>query len=128
MQESSLPEEPDATSPAGAYVRRLIEGEHGGMIHSTVPPGQINRAMVHKTVSEFWHVLEGHGQIWRADDFEERVVDLLPGVTIDIPVGTKFQYRNIGTNDLKFLCVTMPPWTGPHEATPVEGTWQSTLD
>ena len=121
MKESTFPEEPHASSPAGAHIRYLIESELGGMIHSTVPAGQINRAMVHKTVSEFWHVLEGHGQIWRDDGNDERVVDLLPGVTIDIPVGTKFQYRNVGTEDLKFICVTMPPWIGDEEATPVEG-------
>ncbi len=98
------------------------------MIHSTVPPGQINRATVHKTVSEFWHVLEGHGQIWREDDAGERIVDLRPGLTIDIPVGTRFQYRNVGTDDLKFICVTMPPWLGDHEASPVDGPWATTLD
>lgn len=98
------------------------------MIHSTVPPGQINRAVVHKTVSEFWHVLEGHGQIWREDAHEARVVDLLPGVTIDIPVGTKFQYRNVGAEQLKFICMTMPPWAGNEEAIHVDGTWESTLD
>ena len=32
------------------------------MIHSTVPPGQVNRATVHATVSEFWHVLSGRGR------------------------------------------------------------------
>lgn len=127
MQESNLPTEPHGTSPAGAHIRVLIEGEHGGLIHSTVPPAQINRAVVHRTVSEFWHVLEGHGQIWRKHGSEERVVDLLPGVTIDIPVGTRFQYRNVGADDLKFICVTMPPWTGDEEAVSVEGTWESTL-
>jgi hypothetical protein len=29
------------------------------MIHSTVPPEQVNRATVHATVSELWHVLSG---------------------------------------------------------------------
>jgi mannose-6-phosphate isomerase-like protein (cupin superfamily) len=127
MQESTFPSEPDAVSPAGAQIRYLIEGEHGGMIHSTVPPGQINRGMVHKTVSEFWHVLSGHGQIWRKDAHTERIVDLTPGVTIDIPVGTKFQYRNIGDDDLTFICVTMPPWVGDSEATPVDAAWETTL-
>ncbi len=97
------------------------------MIHSTVPPGQVNRAIQHQTVDEFWYVLEGHGQIWRKDQTEERIVDLVPGLTIDIPVRTKFQYRNIGTTDLVFICVTMPPWTGSHEAVPVEGTWTPTV-
>ncbi len=72
MQTRPFPSTPDARSPAGAEVRHLIEGETGGMIHSTVPPGQVNCATVHATVSEFWHVLSGEGQIWRRDGAGER--------------------------------------------------------
>jgi mannose-6-phosphate isomerase-like protein (cupin superfamily) len=61
MQTRPLPEAPDARSPAGAEIRSLMEGATGNMIHSTVPPGQVNRATVHATVSEFWHVLSGAG-------------------------------------------------------------------
>ena len=55
-----------------------MDGTTGNMIHSTVPPGQINRATIHSTVSEFWYVLEGIGQIWRKDGTEERVTSLVP--------------------------------------------------
>ena len=58
------------------------------MIHSTVPPGQVNRATVHATVSEFWHVLSGEGQIWRRDGTGEQTTSLETGASIDIPVGT----------------------------------------
>ena len=67
MQTRSFPSTPDARSPAGAAIRYLLEGETGNMIHATVPPGQVNRAAIHATVSEFWHVLSGEGQIWRRD-------------------------------------------------------------
>ena len=67
MQTRAFPFTPDARSPAGAEIRYLMEGETGNMIHSTVPPGQVNRATVHATVSEFWHVLSGEGQIWRRE-------------------------------------------------------------
>lgn len=63
MQTRPFPPAPHARSPAGAEVRYLIGGDTGDMIHSTVPPGQVNRATVHATVSEFWHVLSGEGQI-----------------------------------------------------------------
>ena len=62
MQTRPLPETPDARSPAGAEIRYLMGGTTGDMIHSTVPPGQVNRATVHATVSEFWHVLSGRGK------------------------------------------------------------------
>jgi mannose-6-phosphate isomerase-like protein (cupin superfamily) len=127
MQSRSFPEDSDGYSPAGAEVRLLMEGTTGVMIHSTVPPGQINRAAVHATVSEFWHVLSGVGAIWRRDETGEEVTVLERGVSIDIPVGTSFQYRCTGTEPLRFICVTMPPWPGDHEATIIPGPWDPTV-
>ena len=127
MKDTTLPPSPDAVSPAGADIRFIMDGASGNMIHSTVPPGQVNRATVHATVSEFWHVLEGDGEIWRRDGSEEKVTRLLPGVSIDIPVGTEFQYRNVGAEPLKFICITMPPWPGDHEASHLAGPWDPTI-
>jgi mannose-6-phosphate isomerase-like protein (cupin superfamily) len=127
VKETTLRPVPDAKSPAGADIRFIMDGTTGNMIHSTVPPGQINRATVHATVSEFWHVLEGTGEIWRKDETEERVTSLLPGVSVDIPVGTAFQYRNVGDVDLKFICISMPPWPGDHEASSLRGAWEPTV-
>ena len=127
MKTTILPEKSDAKSPAGAYIRFLMEGVGGNMIHSTVPPGQINRATVHSTVSEFWYVLEGRGEIWRDDGEESGVTELLPGTAIDIPVGTAFQYRNVSDVPLKFICISMPPWPGDSEASYVDGIWEPTV-
>jgi len=123
----TLPAQPDAKSPAGADIRFLVDGERGNMIHSTVPAHQVNRATVHATVHEFWYVLEGHGQIWRDDGQENSVTALLPGTAVDIPAGTTFQYRNVSEEDLRFICIAMPPWPGDSEATHVEGVWQPTV-
>ncbi len=122
-----IPEKPDRKSPAGADIRFIMDGTTGDMIHSTVPPHQINKATVHATVSEFWHVLEGHGEIWRDDGSDNCVTTLTAGTSIDIPVGTVFQYRNVSTVDLKFICITMPPWPGASEATVVDGKWKPTV-
>jgi mannose-6-phosphate isomerase-like protein (cupin superfamily) len=127
MKTSTLPEHPDAKSPAGADIRFLMDGEGGNMIHSTVPPHQVNRATVHATVSEFWYVLEGHGEIWRDDGVESCITPLVPGSSIDIPVGTAFQYRNVSDVELTFICVAMPPWPGDWEATYVKGIWEPTI-
>ena len=124
MQTRTFPPNPEGRSPAGAEIRFLMEGTTGGMIHSTVPPGQVNRATVHATVSEFWFVLSGKGRIWRRDDVGEDTTVLEHGVSIDIPVGTAFQYRCDGDEPLRFICVTMPPWVGASEATFVDGPWQ----
>jgi len=127
MKTMMLPELPNAKSPAGADIRCLMDGKTGNMIHSTVPPQQINRATVHATVSEFWYVLEGHGEIWRDDGSKSYVTILVPGTAIDIPVGTAFQYRNVSDVDLTFICITMPRWPGDEEATYVEGKWEPTI-
>lgn len=127
MKETTLPDVPDAKSPAGADVRLLMDSDTGNMIHSTVPAGQANKAVVHATVNEFWYILEGHGEIWRRDHVQERVTTLVPGVAIDIPVGTAFQYRNVGTELLRFICVTMPRWRGDQESTYVEGIWEPSI-
>lgn len=124
MKATLLPEKPDARSPAGADIRFIMDGQSGNMIHSTVPPHQTNRATVHATVSEFWFVLEGHGEIWRDDGQESCVTDLIPGTSIDIPAGTAFQYRNVSDQELKFICISMPPWPGDSEASFVGGIWQ----
>lgn len=127
MKTTLLPEKPDAKSPAGEDIRYIMDGETGNMIHSTVHPHQINRATVHATVSEFWFVLEGRGEVWRDDGEESCITDLVPGTSVDIPVGTAFQYRNISDQELKFICIAMPPWPGDSEATYVDGIWKPTV-
>ena len=127
METIILPEKPDAKSPAGADIRYLVSGKTGNMIHSTVPPRQINEATVHATVHEFWYVLEGKGEIWRDDGQSSSVAQLEPGTSISIPVGTSFQYRNTTDRDLKFICIAMPPWPGDAEATKITGIWQPTV-
>jgi len=127
MKTTSFPEQPDAKSPAGALIRYLMDSKTGNMIHSTVPPFQINKATIHKTVNEFWYILEGHGEIWRDDGIESCVTNLVPGISIDIPTGTAFQYRNVSEKNLTFICVSMPRWPGDSEATCIEGKWQPTI-
>lgn len=97
------------------------------MIHSTVPPYKVNRATVNATVSEFWYVLEGWGEIWRDDGEESRITPLVPGTAIDIPMGTAFQYRNNVNVDLKFICIVMSPWPGGEEAKYIKGIWEETV-
>ena len=102
-------------SPAGAEVRLLSNNHLGGVAHCTLKEGVISKGVAHKTVSEFWYVLSGRGQIWRRQGDKESVTGLQKDICIDIPVGTEFQYRADDEN-LVFICVTMPPWSGADEA------------
>jgi mannose-6-phosphate isomerase-like protein (cupin superfamily) len=111
-------------SPLGAYIRYLMDGPHGNMIHSTVPPGMVGRACHFRTIDEYWYVLSGRGEIWRRTRVgTESVTELRPGVSVDIPLGTAFQYRCRGEEPLTFICVALPPWPGDDEAVLVEGPW-----
>jgi len=127
MKTVTLPEKPDAKSPAGAEIRYLVWGDTGNMIHSIVPPFQINRATVHASVNEFWYILTGHGEIWRDDGKNSEITALLPGTAIEITHGTAFQYRNVSDKNLTFICIAMPPWPGDSEATYVKGIWEPTI-
>ena len=97
MKTTILPEHPDAKSPAGADIRFVMACDAGNMIHSTVPHQQVNRATMHATVSELWFVLEGRGEIWRDDGDESCVTALVPGTSVDIPVGTASSTATRGT-------------------------------
>jgi len=116
-------------SPLGSHIRFLMDGTHGNMIHATVPPGMVGRACKFRTVDEYWYVLSGDGEIWRrSPDGGESVTRLVPGVCIDIPLGTAFQYRCSGSVPLVCTVMAMPPWPGDGEAEFIEGPWTPHVD
>jgi mannose-6-phosphate isomerase-like protein (cupin superfamily) len=100
------------------------------MVHCTLRPGQVTRAVQHRTVEEVWFCLAGTGQLWRreAATITEEIVELHAGVAVSIPLGTAFQFRGVGAQPLELILTTMPPWPGPEEAEPVAGVWPASLD
>lgn len=127
MNTLSLVKQYEHMSPAGAEVRSAMSNDCGSVAHCTLLAGRTSKAVAHKTVSEFWHVISGKGEIWRRQNGKEQITTLTSGITIDIPLGTDFQYRCLGNSDLVFLCVTMPPWPGADEVKYMEkGCWSPT--
>lgn len=114
---------PDAVAPDGSEVRLLAQTARGSMAQFTLPPGTVSKAVAHKSVEEVWLVLGGTGRMWRRHEGEESTVELRPGVSIAIPVGAHFQFRNDGALPLDCVGVTMPPWPGVEEAYEVPGIW-----
>jgi mannose-6-phosphate isomerase-like protein (cupin superfamily) len=45
-------------------------------------------------------------------------------VSLDIPLGTTFQFRSTGDEPLAAVGTTMPPWPGDDEAEPADGPWR----
>lgn len=125
-----LSDEADVLAPDGSEVRFLATAATGSMAEFRLPPGAVARAIRHRTVTELWFVLAGQGRIWRAGedpDSAESVTPLEPGISLSIPPGTRFQFRADGTQTLRILGTTMPPWPGPAEAVFVDGPWQARL-
>lgn len=123
----TLPASPDVIAPDGSEVRILLSLAGGSMAHFRLAPGQVSLAIRHRTVEELWYVVEGRGQMWRADAAREEVVDLAPGTSLSIPVGTRFQFRCVGEAPFAAVGVTMPPWPGAEEAVMVDGPWRPRL-
>jgi mannose-6-phosphate isomerase-like protein (cupin superfamily) len=122
-----LPARPDAVAPDGSDVRVLPGLGGGTMAHFELAPGETSIAVVHRTVEEIWFFVGGRGEMWRAHDEREEVVEVEPGIALTIPVGTRFQFRALGSAPLAAVGVTMPPWPGPDEAVTVDGRWPPTV-
>ena len=123
MDTIQLPDEYTVLAPDGSEIRELVSVEGGSMVHCTLPSDATSAAVVHRTVAEVWYFIHGRGQVWRKSDSAESVVDVQPGVSLSIEVGTHFQFRNTGDEALRFVIVTMPPWPGEQEAARVENYW-----
>ncbi len=118
-----LPKDYDVLAPDGSEVRILAATERGSMAHFRLNPGEVSKAVAHRTVEEVWYILAGQGRIWRKLGGEEEVTQLRPGTSLTIPAGTSFQFSCDETSPLEAVAVTMPPWPGPHEAYEVKGKW-----
>lgn len=116
-------ETPDVVAPDGSEVRVLAATSRGSMAQFTLPPGAVSKAVAHRSVEEVWLCTHGRGRMWRKLDAAETTVDLRPGISVAIPVGAHFQFRNDGEEPLHCVGVTMPPWPGMDEAYEVAGVW-----
>ena len=122
-----LPNAPAAIAPDGSAVRILLGLEAGGMAHFELPPGQVSKAVEHKTVSEIWYFVAGLGQMWREQGGVASIDEVSVGTCLTIPLGTRFQFRAAGDEPLAAVGVTMPPWPGEGEAVAVDGPWAPTV-
>jgi mannose-6-phosphate isomerase-like protein (cupin superfamily) len=44
-----------------------------------------------------------------------------------MPLGTRFQFRCLGSGLLAAVAVTMPPWPSVDQAVVIEGVWEPTV-
>ncbi len=127
FQTTRLPAKPDAVAPDGSDVRVLPGVAGGSVAHFQLRAGETSIAVEHRTVEEVWYFLRGRGEMWRKSGEQEEVVEVSPDVCVTIPLGTRFQFRASGEEPLAAIGVTIPPWPGEGEATPVVGPWEPTV-
>jgi mannose-6-phosphate isomerase-like protein (cupin superfamily) len=123
FETKQITERPNNLAPDGSEIRLLPRLQRGGMAHCTLGVGQTSQAVAHHSVEEIWYFLEGEGQVWRKQGERELVVDVRAEISLTIPTGTHFQFRNTGSVPLRFVVATMPPWPGQDEAYEVENYW-----
>jgi mannose-6-phosphate isomerase-like protein (cupin superfamily) len=124
LKTKEISEKSNYIAPDGSEIRSLCSTQRGGLCHCTLPVGMTSHAVRHQTVEEIWFFLEGKGQVWRKLEDQEERLEVHPGISLTIPVGAHFQFRNTGENSLRFVIVTMPPWPGEKEAVRVQDYWK----
>ena len=119
--------EPDVIATDGSEVRLLCATAQGAMAVFSLAPGKVARAVAHRTIEEIWVITGGRGRMWRKSAAAEEIVEIVAGISLSIPLGTHFQFRNDGEEPLEAVAVTMPPWPGDGEAYIVAGLWPPTV-
>lgn len=110
-------------APDSSEIYLLSDGTLGGLCQCILPVGKTSLAVSHKTVEELWYFIEGEGEVWRQSLCGGRPVVVCAGTSIVIPPQTAFQFRNTGTEPLKIIIATLPPWPGAHESVSENGYW-----
>ena len=115
----------DVLAPDGSQIRLLHSLAGASVVHCSLPVGAVTIPVRHRTVEEVWFFLAGAGQVWRKQGDREQVLDVSPCLSLTIPLGTDFQFRNTGEIPLEFIITTTPPWPGEDEAVVLEaGPWR----
>ena len=75
-----------------------------------MPRGKSTLSHIMKT-SEVYYILEGEGVLYINNEFDH----VKEGDTIFVLPGSKQHIDNVGSVDLKFLCIVDPAWTKDNE-------------
>ncbi|OOZ38769.1 hypothetical protein BOW53_14325 [Solemya pervernicosa gill symbiont] len=100
----------------GSLIRELMHpDQHGNrnqsLAEAEVGPGVTTLLHCHHQSEELYHITAGQGLMTLAND----QFDVVTGDTVHIAPGVAHCIRSIGTNPLKILCCSSPPYS--HEDT-----------
>jgi mannose-6-phosphate isomerase-like protein (cupin superfamily) len=113
----------DYISPSEATEIRLLPNlPRGEIVHAITPARRISASATLNEVAEFFFILVGQGELWRAAGDTEEITPLFPGRCVKMPAGTLFQYRT-GNEQLEFLVITAPRWEPERWSHAPRGRW-----
>jgi mannose-6-phosphate isomerase-like protein (cupin superfamily) len=102
------------TTKDGSIIREILAPavapgviRNQSLAEATLPPGMATQAHFHSITEEIYYILRGSGRMQIGDQM--RTVG--PGDAIAIPPGATHSIRNIGADDLVFLCCCAPAYT-----------------
>lgn len=100
FESSRVADDYDLLAPDGSEIRLLHSTTSASVVHCSLPAAAVSLPVRHRTV------------------------EVRAGISLTIPLGTSFQFRNTGDAALEFIIVTMPPWPGTDEAILLDaGKW-----
>jgi mannose-6-phosphate isomerase-like protein (cupin superfamily) len=104
------------TTRDGSKIREIMAPrnsiiERQSLAEAVIPLGGETQEHYHATSEEIYFIFSGIGEM----QFLDETARVEPGDAIALPPGTRHKIRNIGNNDLVFLCICVPPYE--HEDT-----------
>jgi len=107
---------PEIKGGDGSIIREMLSplkdevGINFSVAHAKVMPG--GETLLHKLKSsEIYYILEGKGEMYI--DGEKKIVE--KGCLIYIPPNSVQKIKNIGNDELSFLCIVEPAWRKENE-------------
>ncbi len=79
--------------------------------HATLKPGHSSKPHRLRKSSEIYYILKGNGIMY----IDDEQADVTSGQAIFIPPESWQHVKNVGTDDLKFLCIVYPMWKAEDE-------------
>ena len=100
------------TTKDTSTIREILAPRNSSIVRQSLAeailtPGAETQAHRHPHTEEIYYILTGKGLM--AIESEQRAVG--PGDGIAIPAGMRHQIRNVGSQDLVFLCCCVPAYT-----------------
>ena len=100
------------TTKDGSTIRELMHPLHHAaqqqsLAEAIVPAGTTTLLHKHQKTEEFYHILEGEGEMVLGDETFKVAV----GDTVCIKPGSAHQITAIGDKDLRFLCSCSPAYS-----------------